>query len=340
MVKLGPDKTVDVFGVGNALVDILVLVDHDFVREHDLTPGSMTLVDAEKQGRLLRHLEQHQLELSSGGSAANTIIAVSQSGGTGFYTGKVSRDSHGEFYRQDLLASGIHFDVHPAEVNHGPTGTCLVLTTPDAERTMCTNLGVSGDLGPEDIDIERLGRCKISYVEGYLWGAERPRQACLKAMAGSRHADVRVALSFSDFFLVDRYEADFRFLVEEYCDIVFCNAEEARRFSNVPDLEACAADLGSLVELALITNGPQGCLVVERGRVTHVPGFSARAIDSVGAGDAFAGGTLYGICHGLPPHRAARWGNYLASQVVQIHRARLNGSWADRLGSVTSEPEA
>jgi sugar/nucleoside kinase (ribokinase family) len=323
MRAIGHDKEIDVFGVGNALVDILVMVDDDFIREHALTAGAMTLVDAEKQATLLRHLEHHDLQLSSGGSAANTIIAVSQSGGTGFYSGKVARDAHGEFYRQDLLAAGVHFDVHPAELYIGPTGSCLVLTTPDAERTMCTNLGVSGVLGPDDIDPDRLGRCRVCYVEGYLWGSEIPRQACQRAMQVARESDVRVAFTFSDFFLVDQHEDDFRRLVRDCCDIVFCNAEEARRFANRADLRECAAELGQLVPLALITDGPAGCHVVERGQVTHVPGFPARALDTVGAGDAFAGGTLFGLCRGYSPVQAARWGNFLASRVVEVHAARL-----------------
>lgn len=325
MVSFGEDKDIDVFGVGNALVDILALVDHDFIREHALTPGSMTLVDAEKQGSLLRHLEHHNLQLSSGGSAANTIIAVSQSGGTGFYAGKVARDSHGEFYRQDLLESGVHFDVHPADVDHGPTGSCLVLTTPDAERTMCTNLGVSGVLGPGDIDASRLSRCRVSYIEGYLWASEQPRAACLRVLEIARESNVRTAFTFSDFFLVDLFERDFRQLVRDHCDIVFCNAEEARRFSNQSSLDACADDLGQLIDLAFITDSAAGCYVVDQGRVTHVAGFPARALDTVGAGDAFAGGVLFGLCRGWEPAKAARWGNYLASQVVQIQGARLPG---------------
>ena len=142
------EKTTDVFGIGNALVDILAMVDDDYVREHDLTKGGMILVDAEKQATLLRYLTETSLNLRSGGSAANTMIAVAQSGGSGFYAGKVARDAHGEFYRQDMLDAGIHFDVHPAPTSGGPTGTSLILTTPDAERTRCTNLGVSTALSP------------------------------------------------------------------------------------------------------------------------------------------------------------------------------------------------
>jgi sugar/nucleoside kinase (ribokinase family) len=315
--------TTDVFAVGNALVDILTLVDDDFVREHALEKGAMTLVDAEKQGGLLNFLEGHELKLRSGGSAANTLIAVAQSGGTGFYAGKVARDAHGEFYRQDLLESGIHFDVHPAPDSIGSTGTCLVLTTPDAERTMCTHLGVSTKLAATDIDVQRLAHCKTSYVEGYLWDAPHPREACLETMQQSRRLGVPVAFTFSDPWLVDRFADDFRTLVREYCDILFCNADEVRRFCKNKSLTECARQVGQLAETVFVTDGANGCLVVQDQQVHPVPGFPVKAIDTVGAGDAFAGGVLYGLTNGLSCTQAARWGNYVASRVVQIYGARL-----------------
>ena len=150
----------DVFGVGNALVDVLARVDDSFLEQHDLAKGSMALVDADQQARLLEHLEGVELQLRSGGSAANTMIAVAQSGGSGSYTGKVADDDHGGFYRHDLREAGIDFDVSPASAEV-PTGTCLVLTTPDAERTMCTNLGISTSLEAEDVDLRRVSANKV-----------------------------------------------------------------------------------------------------------------------------------------------------------------------------------
>ena len=321
-VNSADDRQIDVFGVGNALVDILALVDEDFVREHAIEKGAMTLVDSEKQGGLINQLEGHDLKLRSGGSAANTMIAVAQSGGSGFYSGKVARDTHGEFYRQDLLESGIHFDVHPV-AERGPTGTCLVLTTPDAERTMCTNLGVSVHLHSSDIDRDRLKRCRYAYVEGYLWTGPETREACLETMQQAKRLGVKVAFTFSDFFLVDGFADDFHELVKEYCDVVFCNADEARRFCHQESLDDCCRHLSQIVDTAFVTDGPRGCRVLHLGEDEHVDGFPATAIDTVGAGDAFAGGALYGITHGLSLHQAARWGNWIASQVVQIYGARL-----------------
>ncbi|MBO1351266.1 MAG: adenosine kinase [Hormoscilla sp. GUM202] len=325
-------KEVDVFGVGNALVDILALVKDDLILSHELNRGAMTLVDAPKQGVLLQDLEGTELQLRSGGSAANTMIALAQSGGNGFYSGKVSRDSNGEFYRQDMLKAGIQFDVAPAD--SGPTGTCVVLTTPDAERTMCTNLGVSITLSAADIDVDKLKGCKYSYVEGYLWDGPEPRQASVETMFQSQRHGVRVAYTFSDAFLVDRFKYDFRQIVPEYCDVLFCNGDEARRFCELESIEECAAKMGELVDLAFITDGGKGCLVVENKQISAVPGLKAQAIDTVGAGDAFAGGVLFGLTHGYSAIKSARWGNYLGSQVVQRYGPRLEGSQANKLAEI------
>jgi sugar/nucleoside kinase (ribokinase family) len=328
------DERFDVFGVGNAMVDILVLVDEDFVREHALLKGSMTLVDAEKQGALLQDLELRSLQMQSGGSAANTIIGLVQSGGTGFYTGKVARDPNGEFYRQDLLEAGVHFDVHPAPESGPPTGTCLVLTTPDAERTMCTHLGVSSDLTADDIDVNYLRRCRYAYIEGYLWDPPGPRAASLKVMEEAKRHGVKVAFTFSDPFLLERFGDDFRRIAQEYCDVVFCNADEIRRLTQLDDLEAAARWLGELVELAFVTNSEAGCLVVHEGELRSVAGFPVKPLDTVGAGDAFAGGTLFGLTHGFPPAQAARWGNYLASRVVTHQGARWPHPIRDQLAQI------
>lgn len=331
---MSADEKIDVFGIGNAMVDILAMVPDDFVREHALGKGTMTLVDSEKQGGLLQNLERHALQMQSGGSAANTIIAVAQSGGTGFYTGKVARDPNGEFYRQDLLAAGVHFDVHPAPESGPPTGTCLVLTTPDAERTMCTHLGVSTQLAPTDINGDQLSRCRFAYIEGYLWDPPQPRAASLEAMQLAKRFGVQVALTFSDPFVVERYGDDFRRVLREFCDLVFCNADEVRHFAQTQDLEQAAKMVGELVSLAFVTDGPRGCYVVREGQLELVEGFSVQAIDTVGAGDAFAGGALYGLSHGYSPTAAARWGNYLASRVVTHHGARLPHAVQDQIESI------
>lgn len=330
------EKTIDVFGVGNALVDILAMVEDDFISQQDLGKGGMMLVDAEKQGAILKLLNDDSLKLRSGGSAANTMIALAQSGGSGFYAGKVAQDPHGEFYRKDMVDAGIRFDVELSPTSNGPTGTSLILTTPDAERTMCTNLAVSTSLAPTDINVEQLSTCKYSYIEGYLWDAETPRKACVEAMEQSRKNGVKVSFTFSDPFLIGRYADDFKTVVKDYCDLVFCNSDEAKQFFGVETLEECAKQLKSLVRMAYITDGANGCTVVTPDAIEHVDGFKIKALDTVGAGDAFAGGVLYGLTNGLTPTQSARWGNYFASRVVEIQGARLDESPASELQNVIS----
>lgn len=320
------DRKYDVFGIGNALVDILAQVDESFIGLFGLKKGGMMLMDASEQGQVLQHLESQSLQLASGGSAANTMVAIAQSGGNGVYCGQVAHDLHGEFYRRDMQRAGILFPVELAPEAALPTGTCVVLTTPDAERTMCTHLGISTSLNENAIDWNLIGECRLSYVEGYLWDAPGPRAACVATFEHSRRQGVQAAFTFSDAFLVDRFPDDFQRIVCEYCDIIFCNADEIRRFYKEESLPVCVEKIGQQVNLAFVTDSENGCFVVERGQVTHVPGFPVWAVDTVGAGDAFAGGTLYGLAHGYPAPQAARWGNYLASRVVSIIGARLADS--------------
>jgi len=329
-------QKLDVYGVGNALVDILALVEEDFITKYSLQKSGMTLMDAQTQGGILAGLENISLKKRSGGSAANSMIAIAQSGGTGIFVGKVASDPNGELYRQDMLDLKIEFNVAPAPTADEPTGTSVILTTPDAERTMCTNLGVSANLSASDINAEQIKRCKYTYVEGYLWTGDDTKQACIQAMEDSKRQEVKVSFTFSDLFLVNLFADDFRQVLSNYCDVLFCNADEARNFSGIDSLDESAAKIGELVETAFITNGKEGCLVVKDKQIIPVPGFPATAIDTVGAGDAFAGGVLYGITHGYQPIQAARWGNYLASNVVQIQGPRLEGSWVDKVQQIVN----
>ncbi len=328
------DKKYDVFGVGNAIVDILAQVEEKSVVDLSLVKGTMALMDTETQSTVLHHLDSHPLQLASGGSAANTMVAVAQSGGNGVYFGKVSDDTHGQFYKQDMEQSGIAFPVPAADESSLPTGSCVVLTTPDAERTMCTHLGVSTTLHKSEIDADILSQCKVSYIEGYLWDAEGPRAACVESFEQSKRLGVRAAFTISDSFLIGRFADDFRRVISEYVDILFCNIDEAREFFETDDVDECTAKIGDICELSFVTASEQGCYVVENRSVQKVAGYPVKAVDTVGAGDAFAGGALYGITHGMSAVNAARWGNYFASRVVEHIGPRLHSSMEEHLQSI------
>lgn len=328
------EKKYNVFGVGNAIVDTLAQVEEGFIIGHALNKGSMALMDSSHQAKLLHGLEDHSLKMASGGSAANTMVAIAQSGGSGIYCGKVAHDPNGEFYKQDMEESGILFPVPLASEAALPTGTCVVLTTPDAERTMCTHLGISTTLNKSEIDVDLLSQSQCSYIEGYLWDAEDPRAACIETFEQSKRLGVKAAFTFSDAFLIDRFSDDFKKLVDEYCDIVFCNSDEAKQFFGKDDLMACVEDMGKICELAFVTDSGNGCYVIENGVSNHVAGFPVTALDTVGAGDAFAGGALFGLTNGMTPVRAAKWGNYLASRVVEQLGPRLDSIMSSHLESV------
>ena len=320
------DKKYDVFGVGNAIVDILAQVEDSVIGDLELNKGGMALMSTEQQGDILTRINDPSLSFASGGSAANTMVAIVQSGGTGVYSGKVAGDTNGEFYHKDMEEAGINFYIPPGQSTGEGTGSCVVLTTPDAERTMCTHLGISTQLKKEDLDFDLLDQSKCSYIEGYLWDAEDPRAACVATFEESKKRGVRTAFTFSDPFLIDRFGEQFKDLVNEYCDIVFCNADEARMFLGVQSIEQCAEKMGEICELVFITDGGDGCYVIENGKSAKVGGFPVKAVDTVGAGDSFAGGVLYGLTNGLDTLQSAKWGNYFASQVVSRFGPRLSES--------------
>ncbi|WP_167836954.1 adenosine kinase [Leptospira ryugenii] len=314
-------KNYDVFGVGNALVDIIALIDQNFLEKQKIQKGIMTLVDETQQGSILASLSDVKKELRSGGSAANTMIAIANSGGTCAYTGKVSHDAYGEFYKKDMEDAGVLFETKPDSSGH--TGTCVVLTTPDAERTMLTSLGISTSLQASDIDIAGIQKAKFVYVEGYLWEGLGTKQASRLTMEEAKKNAVKVAFTYSDPFCVNRSREEFIQLTKDYVDVVFCNTEEGLALSQKSSPEEAIKFIGALSDLVFMTAGKEGAYVCEKGKVTLVPGFPVKPIDTTGAGDAFAAGVLYGLTHGYSNLKSARWGNYVASRIVTEIGPRL-----------------
>lgn len=320
----------DIYGVGNALVDIQVQVDARFLIDHNIDKGVMTLVSAEQQAEVLAQLENIPRQTSSGGSACNTVVGVANYGGRTYYAGKVGDDKLGEFYQRELKELGIRSDLPPAS---GPTGTVLVLITPDADRTMLTCLAESLSLDASDILEEHVKSSRYVYVEGYLWDAPGPREASIKAMELGRKNGATVAYTYSDPFCVQRAAHDFRELSKSSVDLVFCNEEEAKMIAEVDvATDACLA-IASWGPRVFMTVGPKGAYYAEGDKIEHIPGFPATAIDTTGAGDLFAGGVLYGLSNGHTPAESGRLGSYAASLVVAQVGARL----PQRLNGAVSE---
>lgn len=312
--------SLDVYGVGNSLVDIQARVDDAFLELIGFQKGIMTLVDATTQQRVLDRLNDCPTNRCAGGSAANTVMGVADFGGKAAYAGKTGRDDVGEFFLSDMRNMGVRIEVPPTE---GPSGTCVVLITEDAQRTMLTSLGVSATLSADDINEAEICRAKYIYVEGYLFTNEGPRAAALKAMDIALKNRVKIAFTISDPFLVGLFRDRFWQLIEEHVDLLFCNVEEARALTGQEDPIACAHEIHKHAENVALTLGKNGSILMHRGEVIPIEGVPVAAVDTTGAGDMYAAGILYGITNGLSWSQSGRLASHAAARIVSQLGARL-----------------
>ncbi|QEG00603.1 5-dehydro-2-deoxygluconokinase [Stieleria maiorica] len=311
----------DVFGVGNALVDIQARVDDALLRELSLDKGIMTLVDDEQQSGVLSRLDGRPLNRCAGGSAANTIVALAEFGGSAGFIGKVGGDAIGEFFLKDMSDLGVSIQVTPADQ---PTGTCAVLITEDAQRTMLTNLAASTSLGPEDIDEHKIASSKYVYVEGYLLTGETTKAAAYKAFELAQKHNVKVAFTASDPFLVNLIRDEIWDLITGPVDLFFCNEEEAKSLTGETDALRCAVKIHEHCENVALTLGGKGSIVMHGGEEFPIEGVKVDAIDTTGAGDMYAGAMLYGITNGLDWRTSGHLASHAAARVVAQLGARLD----------------
>jgi sugar/nucleoside kinase (ribokinase family) len=327
-----PGTTYDVVAVGNALVDVLAHAGDEFLVAQGLTKSSMRLVDAGEAERLYAALGP-SVE-ASGGSVANTAVGVASFGGRAAYIGKVRDDQLGSIFRHDIRSAGVDFDVPPAPAGP-PTGRSLIVVTPDAERTMNTFLGIAALLSPDDIDRDVIARSKVTFCEGYLWDVEIAKQAIRTAMDAAHDAGRMVALSLSDGFCVDRHRDEFRTLVDERVDILVANESEICSLYETPICEDAIAHVRGRTELAFVTRGPRGSVVISGDEVHVVEAAPAEVIvDKTGAGDMYAAGALFGFTNGYDVVGAARLGSTAASEVIGHFGPRPNVRLADLAAGV------
>ena len=311
---------IDVVGIGNAIVDVIAHADERFIAGQGFAKGAMTLIDAERADQLYRAMGP-AIE-SSGGSAGNTMAGLASLGGAGGYIGKVRDDVLGAVFRHDITAIGVRFAT-PAATSGPATARCLILVTPDGQRTMGTYLGACVELGPEDIDPALVGAAQITYLEGYLFDPPRAQAAFRAAAAIAHGAGRRVALSLSDPFCVGRHRAAFRELVQGEVDILFANEAEICSLYETDDFAAAAAAVRGHVAVAALTRSAKGSVVLADGEehaVRAVP--VARVVDSTGAGDLYAAGFLYGLTHGLALPICGAIGSLCAAEIISHVGAR------------------
>lgn len=322
----------DVYGIGNALVDIQYEVDPAFLKKAGIDKGVMTLVDEKRQQEIIDGIEHPPLKQSSGGSAANSMIAMARLGGKAIYACKVGSDPLADFYLQDLEAAGVA--VAGDNRADGTTGRCLVLITPDAERTMNTFLGITGSFGPEQLDEGRIAESAYLYIEGYLLSSDSGFAAAQAAQKHAHKHNTRVALTLSDPFIVGAFRERVADLLSAGVELLFCNDVEARAWTGKEEIDAACEALAGEVKRFAVTCGSEGARVRDGGRTIALPGFRVEAIDTNGAGDAFAGAYLYGMTHGHDAPTSGRIANYAASRVVSKFGPRLDASITDGLKRV------
>ena len=304
----------EVAGIGNAIVDVLTQTDDALLDSEGLAKGAMTLVDAD-QARQVYDKVGPAVECS-GGSAANTIAVMAGLGAKCAFMGKVKDDAFGKIFAHDIRSLGVHYQTAPAA--DGPdTANCLVLVTPDAQRTMLTYLGASVNFGPADVDLDAVKDAKVTYLEGYLWDPEDAKQAFRTAAKTAEEAGREVSLSLSDPFCVDRHRADFLDLIEGHVDILFANEAEIMALYEVDSFDEAAAKVAGHCKIAALTRSEKGSVVVSDAGMQAVPAAPVgKVIDTTGAGDAYAAGFLYGYTQGEDLATCAKMGGIAAAEVI------------------------
>ena len=310
----------DVTGIGNAIVDVIAHANEAFLVDHQLTKGAMRLIDSAEARSLYEKMGQ-AVEIS-GGSAGNTMAGLASLGGKGAYVGKVADDQLGDVFAHDIQAAGVHFETRKL-AGGAPTARCLILVTPDAQRTMNTFLGACVELGPEDIEPSLIAESQVVYLEGYLYDPPRAKAAFLKAAKLAHEAGRKVALSLSDPFCVDRHRDEFMNLVRDHVDILFANQSEITSLYRTNTFEEAVQLTKGLVETAALTQSEQGSLVLHKGEVVRIAAAKVeQVVDTTGAGDLYAAGFLYGYTRGLGAEASGRIGAIAAAEVISHVGAR------------------
>jgi sugar/nucleoside kinase (ribokinase family) len=324
----------DVYGLGNALLDVECEVEPELLVELGIDKGVMTLLDEASQNKILERLGNCATKRTCGGSGANTIVAVSQFGGKTFYSCKVANDEPGADYLQDLLASGVDTNLQSHPPEPGITGKCLVFVTPDADRTMNTFLGISSGLSAIELVPDAIADSAYTYIEGYLVTGEQSKQAAITAREIAIGAGRKVALTLSDQNMAKFFRAGLLEMIGSGVDLLFANESEAFELAGTQNLATAIEYLKTISKTFALTLGAKGSLIFDGTTLIEIAPFPVKAIDTVGAGDMYAGGLLYGITNGMNWETAGRLGSMASSRLVTIPGARMTTTDLQSLLSV------
>ena len=321
----------DLYAIGNALVDSEFEVSDAQLIAMGVDKRHMTLIDEARRAELLGHLSTTASRRTGGGSAGNTVVALAQLGGRAFYSCRVADDELGKFYTQDLIDNQVATNLTHGQPAPGQTGSCMVMVTPDAERSMSTFLGATAELDATALHEQDIARSLIFYMEGYLAASPTGLQAALQGRQIALDAGVALATTLSDVSMINFCRPGLNAIVGESLTYLFCNEEEAQVWCGTQDLQAITGQLSQLARTVCLTRGPQGCVVLEGGQQTVVPAATVKALDTNGAGDMFAGAFLYAVTHGHSHAQAAWLANQAAAQIVSQYGNRLTPAIMDGL---------
>jgi sugar/nucleoside kinase (ribokinase family) len=322
------------YAIGNALVDTEYEVSDQLLATMGVSKRHMTLIDADQRTALHKHVEGLHARRTGGGSAGNTVVALAQLGGKAFYSCRVADDELGAFYTQDLQANGVATNLTHTQAHPGQTGSCMVLVTPDAERTMCTFLGATFELNASALHPHDIAKSKVYYMEGYLAASPTGLEAAVTGRQIAIEHNVQTALTLSDVSMINFCRPGLEAMIGDGLDYLFANEEEAQVWCGSTDLKVILPQLQKLARTVCLTRGPKGCIILSNSHKTEVPAIPTKAVDTNGAGDMFAGAFLYGITHGMPQEKAATLANHAAAAVVAQHGNRLT---TQRLQAILKE---
>ena len=316
------NKKIDLIGLGNAIVDIIVKVEDKFFEINNLKKGSMNLINSNESENFLKNCKI--IKKVSGGSSANTVVCLAELGNNVQFIGRVKDDNFGKFFSSDIKKSNTIFNAQPVE--KGPSSAhSIIFISPDAQRTMCTYLGASVEFEPNDINFNLIKNSKYLYLEGYLWDSDSAKNAFLKAAKLAKESDTKIILSLSDSFCVDRHRESFLDLISNYIDIVFCNKSEILSLFQENDIPSCRKSISSLCELVIITLGSKGSLIINKGNYETInPTPLGKIIDTTGAGDLYAGGFIHGLINNYSLKKCGEIGSLCAGYIITQLGSRSN----------------
>jgi sugar/nucleoside kinase (ribokinase family) len=324
-------KKFDVYAIGNALVDIEYHATAQKLVELGIDKGVMTLIDEQRQNSLVAQLGDSHESMTCGGSAANTIIALAQMGARTHLDCRVASDMTGQIFARDLHDSGVNSSLEFKPLPAGVTGKCLVFVTPDADRTMNTFLGVSADLDSSDIDIEAVKRSEYIYIEGYLASAENTRDAAIEARKIAENHDIKTSLTLSDPNMVKFFRESLNAMIGDKVDMLFANEDEAKELAETDNFDEAVQLFKQRARSFAITRGRQGALLFDGIGLIEIKANPVQAIDTLGAGDMFAGAFLYGLSQGMSFHQSGDLASLASAKIVTQFGPRLEAAQTSAL---------